>query len=354
MNEVEYRFLRSQWFPIARSQDVVEGQPVRSRILDVDLVVFRSDGKVTVAGNWCPHRGMDLSMGKVVGSELECAYHGWRFRASDGRCSLIPSLEPGSHPGTGRLPVYRALEQYGHVWSCLDEPSAPAPSIPDLDESAGWQVHYGTPHDLHCGIRQLTENFRDMSHFPFVHFVSMGPNVARVVAPYTVERKGRDLIWTLPTDLGGTALGGKEAVATRQLMTYHLTLPTFSRIRTEFPQGGKRYTVQIGTPIDRDGEHSRQFWFVAIDPIVADTHGVSIHEMWEYERQIFEEDWPIVENQMPRETPLDLKAQAHTRADKFSVKYRQVYSELMGAFSAPSSNGARPKASSRARSGARG
>jgi phenylpropionate dioxygenase-like ring-hydroxylating dioxygenase large terminal subunit len=223
-------------------------------------------------------------------------------------------------------------EAYGHIWSALDEPYLPLPSIPDLDDPAGWQFRAGVPHDLTCGIRQLTENFRDMSHFPFVHYASMGPNVARVVPAYKVERHGWDVIWRVQADLGGTAFDGNQAVAGQHTMTYHLSLPSFARIRTDFPGGGRRYTVQFATPLDRSGDLTRPFYLVAIDETVATKHGVSIDSMYEYETRIFKEDWPIVENQMPREAPLDERSQAHTRADKFSIVYRRAYRDLLAAF----------------------
>ncbi len=332
MDSAEYAFLRRQWFPIARAEDLVPEAPLRARILDVDLVVFRSNGGVTVAGAYCPHRGMNLGLGCVVDGELECGYHGWRF-GSDGRCVAIPSLPADSSPGTSRLNLHPVVERYGHIWSSVDEPEVEPPVIPELEAADEWTIKCGQPHDLPCGIRQLTENFRDVAHFPFVHWPTMGPNVMRVIPSYTVRRDGRDLIWGLPVELGGTAFDANEALAGRQDFTYHLTLPAFSRIRTSFPDGGRRYTIQAAAPLDGEGRSARQFWLVAIDRTVAEKHGVSLDEMWDYERRIFEEDWPIVSNQFPPEPPLDLKRQAHTRADTFSIKYRRTYHELMMASS---------------------
>lgn len=331
MEDLEYTFLRSQWFPVSRSEDVKDDLPVASRLLDSDLVIMRSGGQVTVADPYCPHRGTNLAMGKLEGGEIECAYHGWRFRASDGRCTLIPSLPPGSNPGTSRLHMYPAVERYGMVWSCLDEPSAPVPTIRDLDSETDWEIRHGEPKDLKAGIRQLTENFRDISHFPFVHAATLGPSLEKVLPRFEIERNGFDLSYAMPINLGGTAFAGNEPVESEQTMYYHLTLPTFARIRTEFAAGGKRLTVQVTTPLDREGELSRLFWFTGIDSIAVNT-GASIDEMFDLDDRIYIEDWAIVEHQRPREAPLDLKSQAHTRADAFSIKYRQAYKELMTEF----------------------
>src|SRR5439155_12134670 len=134
--------------------------------------------------------------------------------------------------------------------------------------------------------------FRDMAHFPFVHSASMGPNVRRVVEPYDVARDGWELEWVLSTDLGGTALNANQALSSELTHTYHVVLPMFTYMRTTFPDGGRRMVAQFVTPISADGLRVRLFWLVGIDAIVAKQHGVSLAEMWEYERRIFEEDYP--------------------------------------------------------------
>lgn len=330
MDPVEYQLLRHTWFPVARSEDVTS-RPVQANILGTKLVVYRVAGVVTVARAACPHRGVDLSMGEIREGGLECPYHGWIFEAGTGVCTHVPSLPPGSTPVRTRLHAYPVTEAYGHVWSCLEEPYLPLPDLADV-ATVEWQLAYGEPNDLACGMRQLTENFRDMGHFPFVHQGSMGSDVRRVVDPYQVHRDGWDLEWELSTDLGGTALEGNAALGTQQTLTYHLSLPMFAWIRTSFPDGGRRLVAQFATPITEDGLTVREFWVVGIDRIVAEQHGVSIEQMWEYERVIFEEDFPIVENQEPREAPLEVRGQAHAPADKYAIAYRRTYVELLETF----------------------
>jgi phenylpropionate dioxygenase-like ring-hydroxylating dioxygenase large terminal subunit len=55
-------------------------------------VLFRDDaGKPHALLNRCCHRGVQLSLGKVVDGAIACRYHGWRYDGS-GRCIHIPSL----------------------------------------------------------------------------------------------------------------------------------------------------------------------------------------------------------------------------------------------------------------------
>jgi Vanillate O-demethylase oxygenase C-terminal domain len=153
--------------------------------------------------------------------------------------------------------------------------------------------------------------------------------VQKVVPSYEVERTDFTLSWTLPTDLGGTALGARESVAAGQTFNYRLQMPTVSSIETVFDAGGRRVTAQIVAPVSADGLTARQFWLVGIDSTVSGEHGVSIDEMYDFEAKIFAEDVHIVEKQVPREAPLDGAMQVHSRADKYSLVFRRAYKELM-------------------------
>lgn len=334
MDPVEAALLRRLWLPVARVEDLAPGGVAAAQIMDTEIVLWRSSiGVVTASAAFCPHRGAFLADGCVVGDDLQCPYHGWRFRSGDGVCVLTPSSGPDARPVRTSLDIVQTREQYGHIWACLDEPFLGFPSISPLD-SGDWTLACGPPRDVACGYRQLTENFRDMAHFAFVHTASMGPNVIKEVPRYQVERDGFDLWWDVPTDLGGTALQAREAVAGRQDFHYRLAMPSIASIETRFPAGGRRVTAQLAVPADREGRTCRQFWFVAIDSTVRDEHGVSIDEMFDFEAKIFSEDIPIVERQRPSEAPLDGKSQAHSPADRYSLVYREAFRDLMAAAAA--------------------
>jgi phenylpropionate dioxygenase-like ring-hydroxylating dioxygenase large terminal subunit len=330
----EFEMLRHAWLPVARIEDVHRDGVVQANILGTDLVVYGTGKDTTVAQGHCPHRGMALWLGEVVDGCLQCPYHGWLFEGGSGRCTHVPSLPPGADPARTSLRTHPVRLAYGHVWSCLDEPSGPLPDLPDTRDGA-WRFAYGEPADVACGLRQITENFRDMAHFAFVHIGSMGPNVRREVDPYTVERDEWTLNWTLSTDLGGTALDGNAGVANGQTLDYRVALPGFTSVRTSFVDGGHRLVAQFAAPISRDGLRVRHFWLVGFDDVVADQHGVTMPEMVAYERLIFEEDFAIVQNQWPVEAPLDAHSQAHTRADRVSLVYRRAYRELIERFAEP-------------------
>ena len=65
--------------------------------LGEQVAVFRGqDGKAYVLDAYCPHLGANLAVGgRVVGSCIECPFHGWQFRGNDGKCTKIPYAEKG-------------------------------------------------------------------------------------------------------------------------------------------------------------------------------------------------------------------------------------------------------------------
>jgi phenylpropionate dioxygenase-like ring-hydroxylating dioxygenase large terminal subunit len=53
----DWEILSQYWHPVARIESVVADRPLGTQLLDVNLVVYRLDGRLTVALDRCPHRG---------------------------------------------------------------------------------------------------------------------------------------------------------------------------------------------------------------------------------------------------------------------------------------------------------
>src|SRR4051812_14731371 len=82
--------LRNYWYPILMSEELPSGRALSVRRLGEDLVAWRGgDGRPHVLVDRCPHRVARLSLGRVMGDNLQCAYHGLRFDGS-GRCVMMP------------------------------------------------------------------------------------------------------------------------------------------------------------------------------------------------------------------------------------------------------------------------
>ena len=134
--------LQHHWHAVARAQDLAE-KPLAVKLLDQNVVLWRSQNKVVAFHDLCVHRGTPLSLGWTESGRIVCAYHGWQY-GDDGVCARIPSIpaERGI-PAKARAIVYHATEKYGLIWVCLETPAAEIPEFPYEihDPSYRWGVY---------------------------------------------------------------------------------------------------------------------------------------------------------------------------------------------------------------------
>jgi phenylpropionate dioxygenase-like ring-hydroxylating dioxygenase large terminal subunit len=164
--------LREAWYYAAPGRAVARGRTIARTMLGEPLLIGRDRAGIVFAlRDVCPHRGMPLSFGAFDGSEIECCYHGWRF-ATDGHCTLIPSLVEGQIFDLAKIGVarYAAREVQGNIWVFFGKDPSTAPDIPVLDgfvESARPDlvetVRFG------AAIDHAVVGLMDPAHGPFVH-----------------------------------------------------------------------------------------------------------------------------------------------------------------------------------------
>ncbi|MCB9727707.1 MAG: aromatic ring-hydroxylating dioxygenase subunit alpha [Deltaproteobacteria bacterium] len=157
------------WY-IACAAGELRGRPLAVTILGTPLVLFRgTEGRAAALLDRCAHRNVPLSLGKVEGERLQCAYHGWRFDGG-GVCRAIPGL-CGEAEGRGRrVPAYPVRELDGYVWVWMDPETEPdrEPYRLGLDGKPGYAtVHRRVvaPGTLHATV----ENALDVPHTAFLH-----------------------------------------------------------------------------------------------------------------------------------------------------------------------------------------
>ena len=120
--------LNDGWYPVARSRDL--DTPCPAVLLGRRLVAFRGDdGSARVLPDRCLHRGGSLHRGAVIGDAIECPYHGWRWRGSDGSCVGVPAESAAANRTVGALAALPAVDRYGLIWTCLGEPAAGPPEL---------------------------------------------------------------------------------------------------------------------------------------------------------------------------------------------------------------------------------
>ena len=113
--------LRNLWYMVGLSSSLKVGGLRREMLAGEPVLLARTrEGKAFALRDICPHRAAPLSGGRVLGNEVECPYHGWRFRP-DGVCSMIPSVVAEQDFAVDRIRVasYPLCEQDGLLWVYL-------------------------------------------------------------------------------------------------------------------------------------------------------------------------------------------------------------------------------------------
>lgn len=326
--ENDWHILSSFWHPVIFSSEVTS-KPQRARLLDVDLVVYRTEDGIGVARDLCPHRGTRLSSGCIVGRDLICPMHGLHFSA-DGRCTAIPSMQqPYRVPDRLRLQSCRAVEKYGMVWVCLaDEPRHPMPNWDAAVEGSARPIFM--PNDIwNAAAARHVENFNDLAHFPWVHGGTFGGDKKAPIPRHDVERTDFGLRFVVDYIEGANRYqDGFEGDEREVRYTYELTYP-FATLLIMEPEGSAvRY--YIGDVVCPESAHVSRIF-----QVLSDTAGMPERDFWVKDQALVnEEDRPMVEEQRPEDLPLDLTAEIHIPADRVSLEYRRGLIERFG-FGAP-------------------
>ena len=160
--------LRNAWYVAATSHEVTEHQPLARTLLEEPVVLWRSHGRVVALADRCSHRGVPLSLGRIIDDTIECGYHGVCFDA-DGACVKIP----GQGLPQSALPVraYPLVERHGFVWLWFGDPAYAEPGlIPDVHWAD--DPMWATASDrilVKAGHELLIENLNNHSHVQYVH-----------------------------------------------------------------------------------------------------------------------------------------------------------------------------------------
>ena len=320
---LDWPVLASFWHPIAYASEVAE-RPVACRLLDVDLVAYRTATGITVARDRCAHRGTRLSLGWMESDLLVCPFHGLHYDG-EGYCRRIPSLGRTDSRRTRRLRLetHRTVERYGLIWVCLaPEPCLPLPEWPRLEDEDLAQVVVPAGTWLTSAGRHV-ENFNDIAHLPWVHTDTFGGARDAPALDYEVERDGGMLRFEIsyeerPDRIPGGGEGGLRQVR----KSYELSLPFSTYLRVEEVARGRAFHFHdAACPVSAD--RTRVFQLIAHDYEELD------EAFWLTDAQaVNEEDVPFVESQRPVEMPLDLREELHIPADKLSLEYRKALVSL--------------------------
>ena len=174
------RFLRSYWQPIATSAEMpTGGAPLPITVMSEDLVLFRDDkDRLGLIGRHCPHRGTDLSYGRVEDGGLRCLYHGWLFDIH-GKCLDQPA-QPANKKFCDKVRqvAYPVQEKGGAIWAYMGEGEPPL--IPDFQFLAAPEPNRLAFRTIQmCNWLQGLESVIDPVHTTYLHRRPIGTRSIR-------------------------------------------------------------------------------------------------------------------------------------------------------------------------------
>lgn len=317
----DWDILAEHWFPIAASEAVGDG-PQAATLLDTDLVLFRSQGRVVVARDLCPHRGMLLSKGWVSDGQIVCPYHGLHF-AGDGRCTLVPADPDAPVPERLSLSILPSVEKYGLIWTSL---RGKQPLLPEFDawENSNFQPIVPPVIDIAGSVGRQMEGFLDVAHFAWAHVTSFGQRDNARVPDYRVQKTDRGFRATYNSTVSNYAPSRRHLAPDGFLWSrvFDVFLPFAARLVVHFPGEARLCILNAPSPVS--ARKTRLF-----SPIARNfDKDRPVEEVHTFNLQVFEEDRAMVEAQRPEDLPLDLSAELHIAADRSSVSYRRLLRQM--------------------------
>lgn len=311
----------NDWHVVARSADVAVDSLLSARLLDEDLVLWRSGDRILAWRDLCVHRGTKLSLGCIRAGTLTCPYHGWAYDPT-GQCIHIPAHPTLNPPARAQIQSYSVQERYGLIWVCLGHPQQDLPPFPEWDDASYRKVFCG-PYHYRASAPRAIENFLDVAHFPFVHEGMLGDPAHPEIEDYTVSVTPEGLIaknvqvWQ-PDPYGGLQQGARVAydyVVPRPFTAY------FIKVSKEVREH-RRVIFMTTTPVSLT--ESISWWWIAMN------YGFDIpaEVFRQFEDEVVAGDVRILESQRPELLPLDLQAELHLPSDRTAIAYRKWLKSL--------------------------
>jgi phenylpropionate dioxygenase-like ring-hydroxylating dioxygenase large terminal subunit len=167
--------IRNQWYVILQSKELKKDKVLGVLRMGERMALWRDrQGNPVCQVDQCPHRGVALSIGCLMGDTIQCPFHGFEYDR-DGRCTYVPANGRAAElPKALKVATYPAREAHGYVYIWWGEPREEYPPLPwfdDLDDTFTtsdyadtWSVQYS----------RAIENQLDVFHLPFVHATTIG------------------------------------------------------------------------------------------------------------------------------------------------------------------------------------
>lgn len=313
------RVLWNDWHVISKASDLQTGQLMKFRLLDTDLVVWRSDdGQVQVWEDRCPHRSVRLSMGTIANNTVVCSYHGMAYSPA-GKCVNVPAHPGYTPPKQACVRTFQVKERYGLIYVCLGEPKQEIPIFPEWDEP-NYRTYVTGPYYVRCNGLRAIENFLDVAHFPFIHGGILGDLAKPEIEDYSVEIGESGVfannirVWQ--PDPYGTGQGDYVNY------DYWALRPLTAYLRKYSPNGDCLTLFYTVTPVS---EAECVAW---MSGAMNYAQHISDAEICAYQHKIVLQDVDNLESHQPQKLPLDSQLEFHVPSDRSSLMYRKWLKQL--------------------------
>lgn len=308
-------FLKNYWYVAALTSEVGD-TPLARTIAGEKIVLYRdTKGEIVALEDRCAHRQAPLSLGEVLGDNIQCGYHGLTFDRG-GECVRVPSQKM-IPPGTCVRPFPAAEKQgFVHLWMGDRKPTKDeTPFDYPFAATEGLNARYAALTGK-FDYRLLIDNLMDLTHLGFTHKNTIGTGGVADSGKAKTERKGDRVFVTremeniapAPTHVEVTGYSGN--VDRWQIIEY--IPPCYISLQignAKHGTGGfnadpkdkliNRRTLHIATPETKNTTH--YFW-VSTYPSESMTPE---QEQTIYERtlEVLDEDVRMIEGQQTRYDP---------------------------------------------------
>jgi vanillate O-demethylase monooxygenase subunit len=308
-------FLKNYWYVAALTSEVGD-TPLARTIAGEKIVLYRdTKGEIVALEDRCAHRQAPLSLGEVIGDNIQCGYHGLTFDRG-GECVRVPSQKM-SPTGTCVRPFPAAEKQgFVHLWMGDRKPTKDeTPFDYPFAATEGLNARYAALTGK-FDYRLLIDNLMDLTHLGFTHKNTIGTGGVADSGKAKTERKGDRVFVTremeniapAPTHVEVTGYSGN--VDRWQIIEY--IPPCYISLQignAKHGTGGfnadpkdkliNRRTLHIATPETKNTTH--YFW-VSTYPSESMTPE---QEQTIYERtlEVLDEDVRMIEGQQTRYDP---------------------------------------------------
>ena len=224
------------WIAVCPSKDIKQRKPTLVRIRDARYTAYRVGDQIKVFPDTCRHRGMSLSMGKVLSEGcIECPYHGYKHNEVGHTTPYDNTLVPYDPSQTMNY-----KEQDGLLWlqpAHLSGQLLPF-HVPFATDPGVGLCEFDTV--INCHPQLILENALDPAHASWVHANPLGFGTYREL-PTNVSHTTTSVAYNYVPNRDALSSRMFDVLATHNI--HHFVLPYTTYVTVDIRVGGEVKTL---------------------------------------------------------------------------------------------------------------